>query len=84
MSTATLDQQQNDFENVVTLTILAGLPAHAVVELAEWAKVTEPGTPMLDVVGRELRDFISARRTGGVYANASSPLSGFDQQPSTV
>ena len=78
MTTATLDRHYTDFESVATLTILAGLPAQAVVGLAEWAQANEPGTPMLDVVGRELRDFIDARRTGGTYANTTSPIYGLD------
>ena len=79
MSTATLDRQETDFESIVTLTILAGLPPQAVVALAEWARRTEPGTPMLDVVGRELRDFLDARRTGVTYTNDGSPLFGLDR-----
>ena len=34
---------------------------------------------MLDVVGRELRDFLDARRTGVTYANDRSPLFGLDR-----
>lgn len=76
MTTATLDRQYTDFEDIVTLTILAGLPADAVVGLAEWARRTEPDRPMLDVVGRELRDYMDARRDGRPYTNESSPLHG--------
>lgn len=76
MTTATLDRQYTDFEDVVTLAILADLPAQVVVELGEWAKRTEPDRPMLDVVGRELRDYLDARRDGRPYTNESSPLHG--------
>jgi hypothetical protein len=79
VSTATLDRQDTDFESIVTLTILAGLPSHVVVGLAEWARHTEPGSPMLDVMGRELRDFLDARRAGITYRNATSPLHGLDR-----
>ncbi len=79
MTAPTLDRQDTDFESIVTLTILAGLPSHVVVGLAEWARHTEPGTPMLDVMGRELRDFLDARRTGDAYRNAGSPLHGLDR-----
>jgi len=79
MTAATLDRQETDFESIVTLTILAGLPSHVVVGLAEWARHHEPGTPMLDVVGRELRDFLEARRTGDTYRNTGSPLQGLDR-----
>jgi hypothetical protein len=74
MTTATLDRQDTDFESVVTLTILAGLTPRTVVELAEWARDTEPTTPMLDVVGRELRDLLEARRSGRRYDRPGSPL----------
>jgi len=76
VSTATLDRQDTDFESIVTLTILAGLPSQVVVTLAEWARHAEPQTPMLDVVGRELRDYLDARRTGTSHPNPSSPLHG--------
>jgi hypothetical protein len=49
------------------------------VGLADWARTTEPDTPMLDVMGRELRDFLDARREGGAYGNAASPLHGLDR-----
>lgn len=79
MTAATLDRLDTDFESIVTLTILAGLPSQAVVGLADWARTTEPDTPMLDVMGRELRDFLDARRDGGSYGNAASPLHGLDR-----